>query len=416
MRDLWAVISNEWMKLISRARLWIVVGLAALSALGFCFLFYMNATNADDVRHRMNEQIHFDQEEIDRLKKNPGKTELEKTQSLESIKVLTDSIKTTKENLAIFEQKLTGDWKKAIQDEYKLIKQQEEQMLVEQKESGIPVTPSPEEDSMKQRDQLIRDYMLKLTERPKVNEITDAYSSSKEIFMLMAMIFLPFLVVILVADMMSGETTSGTIKLLLVRPVSRMKIIFGKWIVSLFATLLLAVGFFATTFGINVALYGTAGANSPNVVGVTGKNVMVKNLSTGQMENKWVNDYKQATVISADTHLLYTFLLAIVSMMVVASVTYFFSVMFKSAMVSTAVSAAIVILGAIFSTMGGVGKYLFWMFSYYGYLIRVWEGTLSYELEMNITLETSLLILGVWLVASVIGAIFIFRKKDILNA
>src|SRR5699024_12138861 len=59
------------------------------------------------------------------------------------------------------------------------------------------------------------------------------------LLMLTSRVFLPMLVVILVADMVSGETTSGSIKLLLIRPVSRLKILLGKWLVSMGAVVII---------------------------------------------------------------------------------------------------------------------------------------------------------------------------------
>ena len=75
------------------------------------------------------------------------------------------------------------------------------------------------------------------------------------------------MVVMLVSDMLSGETSTGTIKLLLVRPVSRSKIWIGKWLVSLFASALISTLLYGSLLVVGWIIFGTAGARQPIIVG-----------------------------------------------------------------------------------------------------------------------------------------------------
>lgn len=62
--------------------------------------------------------------------------------------------------------------------------------------------------------------------------------------------------IVIAADVVSREYTSGTIKLLLIRPHSRSKILFSKYIsVALFALGMLAL-LFMTGYGVNAIFYG----------------------------------------------------------------------------------------------------------------------------------------------------------------
>lgn len=62
--------------------------------------------------------------------------------------------------------------------------------------------------------------------------------------------------IVIAADMVAGEYTAGTMKLLLVRPHSRTKILFSKYIaVSLFAFVMLAL-LVACGYGTNALFYG----------------------------------------------------------------------------------------------------------------------------------------------------------------
>src|SRR4030043_2143281 len=56
-------------------------------------------------------------------------------------------------------------------------------------------------------------------------------------------IHIPFLITLVAGDMVSSEATSGTVRLLLIRPPSRSRIILAKYITTLFSTPGLALFF-----------------------------------------------------------------------------------------------------------------------------------------------------------------------------
>ncbi|GIN73374.1 hypothetical protein J14TS2_38490 [Bacillus sp. J14TS2] len=71
--------------------------------------------------------------------------------------------------------------------------------------------------------------------------------------------------VVIAADVVSREYTSGTIKLLLIRPHSRSKILFSKYIsVALFALGMLAL-LFMTGYGVNAIFYGFGNLNTSDL-------------------------------------------------------------------------------------------------------------------------------------------------------
>ena len=52
---------------------------------------------------------------------------------------------------------------------------------------------------------------------------------------------MPLLVALVTGDLVSGETSSGTIRFLLTRPASRTKIVIAKWLAGIFYTVLLLI-------------------------------------------------------------------------------------------------------------------------------------------------------------------------------
>lgn len=68
--------------------------------------------------------------------------------------------------------------------------------------------------------------------------------------------------VVIAADIVAGEFSWGTIKLLLIRPASRSKVLLSKYIAVLLFMLLLIVLLFACSLAIGLALFGSGGAES----------------------------------------------------------------------------------------------------------------------------------------------------------
>jgi ABC-2 type transport system permease protein len=77
---------------------------------------------------------------------------------------------------------------------------------------------------------------------------------------LTGIVFLITLFVVIVAgDSLAGEFSTGTIKLLLIRPASRLKIMLSKYYALIIFGLFLLVVLFVSSFLINGALYGFSG-------------------------------------------------------------------------------------------------------------------------------------------------------------
>lgn len=67
--------------------------------------------------------------------------------------------------------------------------------------------------------------------------------------------------IVIAADVVSSEYTNGTIKLLLIRPHSRTKILFSKYIAVILFSLFLLLILFITGYNVNAFFYGTGDLN-----------------------------------------------------------------------------------------------------------------------------------------------------------
>jgi ABC-2 type transport system permease protein len=70
-------------------------------------------------------------------------------------------------------------------------------------------------------------------------------------------ILMPFLVTFIAGDIVAGESHAGTLRILLTRPVSRVRVITAKYIATLSYTFLLVLFLMTVTLGFSVLVFGT---------------------------------------------------------------------------------------------------------------------------------------------------------------
>ncbi|SDY52017.1 ABC transporter permease subunit [Thermoactinomyces sp. DSM 45892] len=415
MRDIGIVILNEWMKMRHRLKIWLVFGMTILLAIGFSYLsFSGDQYKAADIASVQKNDLAHNTKELEKIKKNGNP---------EEIKELEKSIERTKQGINTTENILKGNWKPAI----KLKLEQDKAELKNAKQDKKTI--HSDEASNLEKQIAFNEHYLKQDERPLLTQnggsfsLTEstAYSATKNVLGLGLSLILPLMVILIVADIVSDETTRGTLKLLLIRPISRTKILFGKWTASILATALLAVIFFTAVLLTNFALYGTFGAHAPQFMDVSYVEHMVKHTV-----DQFLFDgpqYSQATLVPISEALFYGFVHMLFASIAIASLAFLFSTIFASSMISTAIPMVIIVAGSVLLSMPlkiPVLKYFIgtnlsfsstWLESTYASISDFYILT-----RTNITMTGSIMILLGWIVVPTIIAFIHFRKKDILNA
>jgi ABC-2 type transport system permease protein len=237
-----------------------------------------------------------------------------------------------------------------------------------------------------------------------------------------ARLFLPLIVVIIVADMVAGESTDGTIKLLLVRPVPRWKILMGKWLTSLGASALATAFVIIALWLVGVAVLGNVGASQPVTVGVQYVSLPASPLNQfgppgAGSGTVLVPHYAHAVIIPMWQYLVTGGALTIFAMLAVASVAFLCSTLFRSAMASTGVAMGMTVVGFVLTIMAIRVKWLVWLFfPVHLALFDNWKGVLSEQAQMNVSLGLGMLVLAVWGAAALFVSLWAFSRRDILNA
>jgi ABC-2 type transport system permease protein len=202
-------------------------------------------------------------------------------------------------------------------------------------------------------------------------------------------IHIPFLITLVAGDMLAGEATGGTFRLLLTRPVSRTRILATKYLVALLYTTSLVVFLGILSLVLGVSLFGTGDLIVP------GKDLLILPES------------------DVPPRLLLAFVLATVSMWSVSSLAFLLSSLVENAIGPIIGSMAVIIVCLLISTIDltlftAVKPYLFTTY------MNVWKMATEDPLPIGDILQS----VGVLLAycAGFFGLSWvIFVRKDILS-
>lgn len=211
-------------------------------------------------------------------------------------------------------------------------------------------------------------------------------------------LFIPLLIIILTADIVSGEFTAGTIKLLLVRPVPRWKILLAKYLcVHVLLTVVLFFSF-VLSFVISGFFFGFGGWSVPVA---TGFQVVAGKLVTAGVTNvpQWF-------------YTLMAYGLAYYVAATVATVSFMISVLVRSTAASIGVILAALVSGSFMSAFAEDWVLPRYLFTSNLRLIEYISGSLRPIEGMD--LGFSLAVLGGWSIMALVVSFTYFTKREVL--
>ncbi|WP_426454958.1 ABC transporter permease subunit [Paenibacillus sp. S-38] len=212
-------------------------------------------------------------------------------------------------------------------------------------------------------------------------------------------LFIPLMVMVIAADMVSGEHTGGTIKLLLTRPVQRWRILLSKLLALVLFTSFVVIATGVLCYLISGVVFGYGGWDMPIFFGfqVVGTEV----------------DFSFVRPVEQWLYLIMEFGLVWYSALVVALMTLMVSVLVRSTAAGMGIMLAVLISGTILTNMVSSWETARYLFMVNLNLTMYLSGALPPIKGM--TLPFSLGVLTVWGLLSVIVSFAVFTKKDVLN-
>lgn len=195
--------------------------------------------------------------------------------------------------------------------------------------------------------------------------------------------------VIVAADSIAGEYSTGTIKLLLVRPHSRGKVLLSKYIASLLFSLGMLVFLFLLGYLTNGILCGFEGTSLPYVY-MSADGVV----------------HQQSTLL----HVLSTYGLSSVTLLMTVTLAFTISTVFRSSSLSIGLSMAIMFLSDTFINVLSQYSWIKYYLFANTHLMNYIEGT---PLRADMTLSFSITVLVVYFVVLNLLSWTVFSRRDV---
>ncbi|MCS7459720.1 ABC transporter permease [Paenibacillus doosanensis] len=212
-------------------------------------------------------------------------------------------------------------------------------------------------------------------------------------------LFIPLMVMVVASDLVSSEHSTGTIKLLLTRPVGRWKILMSKLVSLILFTSLIVIATAVLCYLISGVVFGYGGWDMPVFFGF-------KIVGT-EVDTSFVRPVEQWL------YLIMEFGLVWFSAVVVAVMSLMVSVLIRSTAAGMGLMLAVLISGTILTNMVSSWETAKYLFMVNLRLTDYLTGSLPPIKGMD--LPFSLSVLTVWGLVSVAVSFAVFTKKDILN-
>lgn len=200
-------------------------------------------------------------------------------------------------------------------------------------------------------------------------------------------IHIPILIVIVTGDLVSGESSAGTFRLILTRAVSRNTLISAKFVTALFYILLLMIILAIFSLGIGIAMFGKG-------------DLMVLNIGISILPEHVL-----------PLRFAGAYFYGLLCMWTVGSLAFLFSCIYENSLTPILVSMAILILFTIISNFDtgifdSLKPYLFTTY------LGEWRSFFSFKINPG-SLGKASGILSIHIIIFYLISLFIFNKKEI---
>ena len=203
-------------------------------------------------------------------------------------------------------------------------------------------------------------------------------------------VHIPFLITLVAGDLLAGEATAGTYRILVTRPVSRFKIVLSKFLSGLIYTNLLVLFLAIMSLGIGLLVFGVGEL-------IVIKNVNILILSRTDVFWRFIMAYGFATL----------------SMTVVLALAFLFSSLVENAIGPIVSTMAIIIVFVIISALNieffqSIRPYLFTNY------MQSWRSFFDDPIDIQDILKSACVLAG-HVIFFLGTTVYIFNKKDILS-
>ena len=406
---IFTLIKNELIKIFKRGKTWIVFALFALTIAGMGVISYKEAKNTEYYQspegqiESLKDSIKYSKSDIEyykTVKEEWAKEEITNAESRikeleKQINTLEEEIKNNKDN--------PNEWRESLEEEKKTI------------EDNLKDSSYSEDDkvSFKQRLEEINIYLDKNMKPIEEWEFNGINYGIKFIFMIGTLILAAGIAVFM-SDIVSGECTPPTLKFLLVQPISRGKVILSKFIAVVITVVTMIGGLEALVVAGISAFTGFDAGKMPQYIGKAfkwdytnaaenGGPQLAEVAGSGVLSTRWM-------------YLLESFGLQILFIIACCAFIFMISAIFKSSMITMAVSVILCVAATIIPEMSQTIRAISrFFFTSYGDTTSLVSGYCAMNFNNpNVTLGFGVIVMIATTIVSYIIGHIVFNKKDIL--
>lgn len=194
--------------------------------------------------------------------------------------------------------------------------------------------------------------------------------------------------IIIAAGIVAGEFNSGTIKLLLIRPLERWKILLSKYLTVLWFAFVSLILLFITSFIVGGILYGFSGASQPYLA--------FKNGNVTEINILW--------------HIFTTYAYACVNLLMMVTFAFMMSTVFRKSSIAVGVSIFLMFTGnALVSFLSQQGWVKYVLFANTNLMVY----TDGVPVVKGMTMTFSLLVLAAYFIGFNVISWVVFSKRDV---
>ncbi|MDD3224317.1 MAG: ABC transporter permease subunit [Clostridium sp.] len=393
---MFSLIQNEFIKLRYRKKFIItVVILVALCAL-FAFA-YAKLSNLETP----DMEIKSYQTNIDLLQKEKSSTS-DKTKKAQYEQTI-EKYKNAISQIKLSEKTSSSNWKSALKNNITLLKAQ--------KSNADNLTEENSKEYFNK--QIITDnYYIDHNIKPAKENETSAQSYLLSLLSLIGAILIPIIIAIIASDIVSGEFTPPTMKVLLTRPISRTKLILSKYFTAILASVGVIMIVEILAYVVSGLIFGFGNPNNPTTIGTTYTKSLIKDISGS---TNLIPVLGSSHIIPYYEFIILTLLFEVIYIIACASIFFLVSTLLKSSAISMAISIVLPVVCAILGQIPYLKKIFPFLFTQYGSFAVVINGNIATTTGAAfVTPLFSVLLLVVLSVITCVASVLLFRKRDML--
>ncbi|MCD2348996.1 ABC transporter permease subunit [Clostridium guangxiense] len=390
------LIKNEFIKLHYRKKFVITIIIFALICGLFSFAYskvqkYSTPDAQISILNKSKTQL---QNEKDSTSDSTKKEQLE--QSISGIDSQIDQLKTSKASTS------SKNWKASLKNQIDSLK--------DQKNSATDISSDNAKETYNKQI-IFYQYFIDHNIKPQANGSFSAFNFLDSLFKLLGSLFIPIIIAILSADIVSGEYTPPTMKMLLTRPASRSKILISKFVAILASSIIIITVIELVSYLIMGIIYGFDNPMYPVLVGTkyTSSAIKLSQDSTGL-----IPVLGSSYIIATWKFIIQMFLFQLLYILACCSLFILFSTILRSSTLSMTLSILATIVVNILSSISYLAKATPFFFSTYGSISSILDSSIIQSTGVTyITPLFGCIFLIVFSAICYSISAYVFHKKDI---